>query len=106
VGVFTLLAVAEMVADKHPKMTARTAFPGLAARLVTGGFSGLVISSASGDGWAIGLILGLTGAVAGTFGGYYIRRYLGQRLEVNDILIAIPEDLIAICLAFVLVYPR
>ena len=106
VGAFTLLAVGELIADKHPKMTARTAFPGLAARLVTGGFCGLVLSSVTGNGMALGLILGVIGALAGTFGGYYIRRYLGQKLDVNDVLIAIPEDLIAIGLGFLLVCPR
>jgi uncharacterized membrane protein len=104
-GVITLLAAGELLADKHPKMAPRTSFPGLTARVVTGGFCGLVISSVTGNGVVLGLAAGVIGALIGTFGGYHIRRNLGQKLQVNDLLIAIPEDLIAIGLALLLVYP-
>jgi len=51
----------------------------------------------------IGAALGAIGAVAGSFGGYQLRKRLVAGLNVKDIFIAIPEDLIAIGLAWFLV---
>jgi uncharacterized membrane protein len=45
-------------------------------------------------------VVGIIGAVIGTYAGYHIRRALVNGLKVKDILIAIPEDIIAIALAY------
>ncbi len=37
VGIFTVLAVIELIADKRPQTPSRTSPPGLIARIVTGG---------------------------------------------------------------------
>jgi uncharacterized membrane protein len=47
--------------------------------------------------------LGAVGGVLGAFLGYEARTRLVKGLEVRDALIAIPEDLIAIGLAYFLV---
>jgi uncharacterized membrane protein len=52
----------------------------------------------------IGAVLGAIGAVAGTFGGYEIRRRLVSSLNIKDIFVALLEDLIAIGLACFLVF--
>src|SRR5689334_15139520 len=70
VAVFTVLAVAELVADKLPKTPARTAPLGLGARIVTGALSGAAVAAAGSQSAVLGAVLGAVGGVAGAFGGY------------------------------------
>ena len=51
----------------------------------------------------MGAVIGAIGAVSGTFAGYYIRRALVNGLKVKDVIIAVAEDIIAICLAYSIV---
>src|SRR5215475_1091040 len=67
--ILTVLAAAELVADKLPNTPKRTASLGLVGRVVTGGLTGACIG-ASGGRVVAGAILGVVGAVAGAFGGY------------------------------------
>jgi len=46
---------------------------------------------------------GFVGSLIGTFGGYQARTRLTRGLKVNDIFIAILEDLVAIGFAYFLV---
>jgi uncharacterized membrane protein len=103
VGIFTLAVLGEDVNDKLPKTPSRTAPPGLIARLITGGLSGACVAVSGGQSLAIGAVLGAIGAVIGAFGGYQVRTRLVTALNVKDILIAIPEDLVAIGAAYFLV---
>jgi uncharacterized membrane protein len=70
---------------------------------VSGGFSAAALALAAGQPVALGIALGVIGAVAGTLGGYHARRGLVQGLKVPDIAIAVPEDLIAIGLGLFVV---
>jgi uncharacterized membrane protein len=103
VAILSLLAVAEYVADKLPRTPNRTRPGPLIGRLVMGGLSGACLSVAAGQSLLAGAVLGGLGAVMGAFGGYEIRRRLVSGLRVKDIVIAIPEDLVAIGLAYLLV---
>jgi uncharacterized membrane protein len=94
--IFTVLALAELVADKLPQTPNRTAIGPLITRIVTGGLSGAAIAEAGGESAAIGALLGGIGGVAGAFGGYEARARLVKALKVPDIVIAVVEDLIAI----------
>ena len=78
--VFTVLALAEIVYDKLPNTPKRTAPAGLIARIVAGSFAGATLAMACGQGLARGAILGIGGALVGTFGGYHIRRRLVKAL--------------------------
>jgi uncharacterized membrane protein len=51
----------------------------------------------------VGALLGAIGAVIGTFAGYQARVGLVRSLGVPDYAIAIPEDLVAIGLAVLLI---
>jgi uncharacterized membrane protein len=51
----------------------------------------------------IGAVFGAFGAVIGAFGGYELRKRLVTALKIKDIFIALPEDLLAIGLAWFLV---
>jgi uncharacterized membrane protein len=103
VGIFTLGAVGELIADKLPKTPARTTVMPLVTRMLMGGLCGACIYAAGAAAPMIGAILGVIGALIGTYGGYHIRRALTSDGKVKDILVAIPEDIIAIVLAYAIV---
>jgi uncharacterized membrane protein len=96
VGVFTILALAELIADKLPKTPSRTAPVGLCARIVTGAVGGACLAVAGGATLWLGALAGALGGIAGAFGGYHARVGLVRALRVPDFAVAIPEDLIAI----------
>ena len=106
VVIFTLAAVAEYVTDQLPSTPARTVPMQLIARLLMGALSGACICVSAGQSLLVGAVLGAIGAAIGTYGGYHARKALVNSLKVKDILIAIPEDLIAIGLAYFVVCPR
>lgn len=103
VGIFTLLAIGELIADQLPSTPSRTAAVGLSARIVTGGLSGACLAAAGGAGLLVGVLTGAFGGVLGAFGGYQARVGLVRALGVPDFAIAIPEDIVAIGLGLFLV---
>jgi len=105
VAIFTIAALGEYITDQLPKTPARTVPPQLIARLVMGGLSGACICASGGQSLLVG-ILGAVGALIGAFGGYQLRTRLVSGLKVKDIFVAIPEDLVAIGLAYWLVSAR
>ena len=96
VGILTLLALIELVADQLPTTPARTTAVPLGARIVTGLLTGACVGIAWGGSLWLGALLGAVGGIAGAFGGYRARVGLVRALHVPDFAIAIPEDLIAI----------
>jgi uncharacterized membrane protein len=70
-----------------------------------GALSGACLCAAAHQSLLIGAVAGAVGGVVGAFSGYEARRRLVSGLKVKDALIAIPEDLVAIGLAFFLVSP-
>jgi uncharacterized membrane protein len=100
VAVLTLLAAGEYVGDLLPKTPRRTEPGPLIARMISGGLSGACLFVAGNQSLLIGILLGAVGAVMGAFAGYEVRKRLVSSLKVKDAVIAIPEDLIAICLAY------
>jgi uncharacterized membrane protein len=103
VGIFTLGALVEFVADQLPTTPARTTAVPLAARIVMGLLTGACLGTAGGASLWLGALTGAIGAIAGAFGGYQVRVGLIRVLQAPDFAIAIPEDLIAIGLGLFLV---
>ena len=103
VGILSVLAIVEYITDQLPSTPARTVPMQLIARLIMGALSGACICVSAGQSLLVGAGLGIVGALIGTFGGYYTRKGLVNGLKVKDILIAIPEDLVAIGLAYFIV---
>jgi uncharacterized membrane protein len=97
----SVLAIAELIADKLPKTPSRKAPPGFIGRIVTGAVSGAALAAPSGI--AGGLAAGAVGAVAGTLGGYEFRVRLVRATGGKDLPIALLEDAIAIGSAFLIV---
>ena len=103
VGIFTLGALGEFVADQLRSTPARTVPIQLGARIVMGLLTGACLGLAAGMSLWLGAIVGAIGAIAGTFGGYHARVGLVRGLQVKDIAVAIPEDLVAVGLGLFLV---
>jgi len=74
VGVFTVLAVVELVADQLPGTPSRTAPVGLSARIVTSALSGACLAIAGGA-------MIWLGALAGAVGGMLISKVVGYILQ-------------------------
>ena len=95
--VWTLAAVAEYVVDLLPNTPSRTEARGLVLRIVSGGFVGWTIATMHGGSGVLGMIAGIVGALAGTFGGHAAR--LAAIARIGAYPAAILGDLIAIGLA-------
>jgi len=104
VAIFSVLAIGELIADKLPKTSKRTAPAPLLARVLTGGLCGASICVAAGKSLIAGALLGGLGGVIGAFAGYEIRRRIVNNLHIKDTFVAICEDLVAISLAYFLVW--
>ena len=103
VVLFTIAALGEFVGDQLPKTPARTTAGPLAARIVMGALTGACVAVSGGASLMVGALLGAVGAVIGAFAGYKARVGLVRSLGVPDFAIAIPEDLVAIGLALLMV---
>lgn len=95
VGLLTVLAVLELIADKLPATPSRTAPVGFTARIILGAFAGAVIGTAWGYTFG-GLGAGTIGAVLGTLGGYTARTRLTTARDGHDLPIALLEDAVAV----------
>jgi uncharacterized membrane protein len=97
--IFTALALGELVADKLPKTPNRTAPVGLVVRVVFGGLVGAIVAAGLNGSEFEGIILGVGGALIGTFGGFLIRREIVLRLGSKDWPVALVEDASAVVCA-------
>jgi uncharacterized membrane protein len=96
VVIFTVFAVGELVIDKLPQTGNRTSAPGLVARIVTGGLTGACISMGGARGALPGALLGAAGGAVGCFAGYYARSRIVKTLRLDDIYVAVIEDLVSV----------
>ncbi|MGA8274141.1 MAG: DUF4126 family protein [Candidatus Sulfotelmatobacter sp.] len=95
-SIFTLLAIVELIADKLPNTPARTAPLGLSARVVFGCLCGVAIATGVGGSLLVAAIVGVIGALVGTFAGYNVRKALVLRAHLPDFGVALAEDVLAI----------
>jgi len=94
--VLTVLAAIELIADKLPKTPARTAPPGLIARIVLGCLCGVALATSAGRNLLVPSIVAVVGALIGTFVGYKTRHTLVLRAHAPDFAVALTEDVIAV----------
>ncbi|MFC6014072.1 DUF4126 domain-containing protein [Nocardia lasii] len=100
--ILTVFLVGELITDQLPSTPARIVPPQFGARILTGGFAGAVI----GAGWEhtpTALIAGVLGAVAGTLGGYHLRKLLVEKNGGRDLPVALAEDVLAVGGGFLIV---
>lgn len=83
--VFTLFVLVELTLDKLPKTPPRTEPLGLIARTVFGCLCSISLATSAGGGAAVAATAGVTGAFAGTFVGYSIRKALVFRAHLLEL---------------------
>jgi uncharacterized membrane protein len=96
VAIFSILALAEIINDKLPATGSRLAPPSLVIRSITGAFAASALAIAAGQSLLIGILLGVVGALAGSFVGYHLRHQIVAGLKIPDFPVALLEDAIAI----------
>lgn len=101
VGIFTLLALFELVGDQRPSTPSRKVPVQFGTRLLMGALCGAAFGAAAGVLWA-GMACGVVGAVLGTYIGAAVRGALARAFG-RDLPAALIEDLVAIGGAFLLV---
>jgi uncharacterized membrane protein len=99
VAAFTALALAEIVADKLPRIPDRFSEAPLMARLFFGGLIGSIAATAMAGPGLEGVLLGVVGAALGAFAGFMVRRELVERIGCAEWMVALVEDLIAVACA-------
>ncbi len=99
--VLAVAAVAEYVLDVLPNTPARTGAVGLTARVISGALGGWLITTMHGGQGIAGAIVGVIGALLGTYAGYAARIEAIKRIGAYPA--AIVGDLIAIGLAALIV---
>ena len=92
--ILTAIAVGELVADKLPMTPSRKVPLQFGTRILTGGFAGAAVGLASGAPLP-GAVLGVLGAVIGTYGGAAARGKLASAFG-RDLPAALTEDLVAV----------
>lgn len=102
VGIFTLLAVLELVGDQRPSTPSRKVPVQFGTRLLMGALCGAAIGAAAGVLLA-GMACGVVGAVLGTYIGAAVRGALARAFG-RDLPAALIEDLIAIGGAYLIVH--
>jgi uncharacterized membrane protein len=94
VAIFTVLAIVEIVNDRLPKTPAPTvAVPFGENR---DGNCCRQLGMAGGGSVSACAVLGLVGAILGTYGGYFARTGIVKALHSPDFSIALLEDVVAI----------
>ena len=97
--VLTVFAVGELVGDKLPQTPSRTApFP-LGARIVFGGLVGAIVATCLHEPIIAGILPGSVCAIAGTFLGFWLRRWLTAERKLPDLPVALAEDAVTILLS-------
>ena len=103
VTVLTILLVGELITDQLPKTPSRKVPAQFLARLVSGGFAGAVIGSASFHTF-IGTGAGMIGAVLGTLAGAALRSRVATARGGNDRPGAFSEDALAVVGGFLVAF--
>nr|WP_250810024.1 DUF4126 family protein [Neorhizobium tomejilense] len=101
VGIFTILAVVELVTDQLPSTPSRKVPQQFGARLIMGALTGAAIGTPYG-GWIVGLVAGIVGAAIGTYGGAAVRGKLAATFG-KDPPAAFIEDAVAIVAAYIII---
>ena len=90
--VLKVLAVGEFIVDKLPFTPPRIKPAGVTARIISGGFSAVIISKAKGNDLIVGVIFGSIGALTSTFAFYFIRKKVGEKINIYDPILGVIED--------------
>ena len=100
--IITVLAIAELINDKRSSTPSRTVPMQLGARISSGALVGSAVCLPTGH-WVPGLLVGVVGALIGTYGGAAVRKRLAVAFG-RDLPAALIEDVTAILIAALAVW--
>lgn len=100
--VFTLMALGEYAGDKLPNTPARTSPVGLLGRSAFGAFVALLLAQPLLLNPAAAIVVGIVGALAGTYAGWFVRVKSVLALKCPDWPVAVVEDCITITVSIFL----
>jgi uncharacterized membrane protein len=93
---FSVLAVGELIADKLPQIPKLTDPAPLAVRAIFGAACGAAIFASAEQSLLTGAVMGAIGGIAGSYSGYFLRRWLTAEKRLPDLPVALLEDLVAV----------
>jgi uncharacterized membrane protein len=96
---FTLLAAAEYAADKLGYSPPPTRPSVLIIRVFLGGLAGAIVAAGLDASGIEGTILGILGALVGSFCAYQLRHQLTSRLGCKTWYVTVSEDIFAVACA-------
>lgn len=99
VGIFTVLALGELIGDKLPQTPSRTKAGGLIGRSLFSAFAGLMLAQPLLLSPALAIFVAVAGALIGTFAGWFVRTRSVAALKCPDWPVALTEDAICIGLS-------
>lgn len=99
VGLFTAAALGEYIGDKLPNTPNRTSPLALIGRVAIGGMVGAIVAAAFRRPIERGVAMGVVGALAGTYGGFWLRKGLTTGAGLPDLPVALSGDGAAVAIA-------
>ncbi|MGI4853781.1 MAG: DUF4126 family protein [Janthinobacterium lividum] len=100
--IFTLMALGEYIGDKLPSTPSRTSPIGLIGRSMFGAFVALLLAQPLLLNPVTAILVGILGALIGTYGGWFVRVRSVAALKVPDWPIAVLEDCLTITFSILL----
>lgn len=97
--VWTVLALAELAADKMAWIPDRISKGPLLWRLLMGGLAGAIAATAMVGPGIEGVLLAVIGTLLGAFGGYMVRRDVVANVGIQDWQFALAEDAFTVAAA-------
>lgn len=102
--IIVLLALGELVVDKLPNTPSRLRPPGLIGRASLGAITATAFAFVHQQSIVLPIILGIVGAILGSFLGHRFRSSLVRALKCPDLPIALLEDAICIGGSFLILW--
>ncbi len=90
-----ILSAGELIGDKLPGAPNRTILPSVVFRSASGAAVAASVYKAEQESPAVGAVLGIAGALAATYGVFYLRQAASQRTALPNVALGLIEDVAA-----------
>lgn len=94
--VLGVMAAGEMLVDKLPKTPNRTLPLSVAFRMLSGALVGSALMASRKESRVTGAVIGAAGALAATYGMFYLRRNVCRKINLPDPVFGFAEDALAV----------
>ena len=94
--VLGVMALSEMAMDKLPTTPNRTLPLSVAFRMLSGALVGSAVMASRKESRVAGAVVGAVGALAATYGMFYLRRNVCRKINLPDPIFGFAEDALAV----------